>query len=309
MFKKIILLLVLFSSISAATLACDICGCGVGSYYIGLLPEFRKRFVGIRYQYKGLKTHIGQNGSTSYLSSDETYQTIDLWGAWNLGKKFRVMGFIPYNINKRVNSDGSMSKSGFGDIALNGYYQVFSSRKTIQEKRLLVHSLWIGAGIKLPTGTYNPQDKNTVQGSQNSFQLGTGSVDGMLNLMYDIRVQDLGMNLNLSYKFNGTNTYDYTYGNKFTMNWLAYYKIRASKQVTLVPNAGILWERSAKDLNKYSSTVYESGGQLLMGTAGVECSLGRFGIGGNVQAPLQQNLAGNTVRAKPRALVQLTWSF
>lgn len=290
-------------------MACDICGCGVGSYYIGILPEFKKRFIGIRYQYKGLKTHIGPNGNISYLSTDETYQTIDIWGAWNIGKKFRVMGFIPYNINQRINAAGTSSKSGIGDIALNGYYQVFNKQHTVNEKKLLVHSLWLGAGIKLPSGKYNPADKNSAQGSQNSFQLGTGSIDGMVNAMYDLRIQDLGMNLNASYKFNAANKYDYSYGNKFTINWLGYYKIRATKKFLIAPNAGCLWESSAKDKNKYGSTVFESGGQLLMATLGTECSFGNLGIGGNFQTPLKQDLAANTVRAKPRVMVQLTWSF
>lgn len=303
------ILLIACSLTGPIAAACDICGCGVGSYYIGLLPDFKKRFGGIRYQYKGLKTHIGQDGSTSYLSSDETYQTIDIWGAWNIGRKFRIMGFIPFNMNHRISSGSSAYKSGFGDIALNGYYQLFNSRNTIHGNKLLVHSLWMGLGIKLPSGTYNPDDKNPVQGSQNSFQLGTGSVDGMLNAMYDIRIQDLGFNLNSSYKFNTSNKYDYTYGNKFTVNSLFYYKIRAGKNLTIAPNAGCMFEQSAKDKNKNSNMVYESGGQLLMGTIGAEFSWGKFGIGGNVQTPLHQDLAGNTVRAKPRALIQMTLAF
>ncbi|ULQ51281.1 transporter [Flavihumibacter fluvii] len=309
MLIRIFLSLLMIAVFSTSILACDICGCGVGSYYIGILPEFKKRFIGIRYQHKGLKTHIGPNGSISYLSSDETYQTLDIWGAWNIGKKFRIMGFIPYNVNQRTSSVGSVSKSGIGDIALNGYYQVFNQRKTIHDKKLLVHSLWVGAGLKLPTGEYNPADKNAVQGSQNSFQLGTGSVDGMLNAMYDLRIQDLGMNANISYKFNSANKYDYTYGNKFTVNWLTYYKIRLNKKIMVAPNAGCLFEFSAKDRNKYGSTVFESGGQLLMGTLGAEMTFGNIGIGGNYQTPLQQNLAENTVLAKPRVLVQVTWAF
>lgn len=150
--KRFLLTFFVLTVFATTILACDICGCGVGSYYIGILPEFKKRFIGTRYQYKGLKTHIGPNGNITYLSSDETYQTIDIWGAWNIGNKFRVMGFIPYNFNQRISSEGRSSKSGIGDIALNGYYQVFNKQNTLHGKKLLVHSLWLGAGIKLPAG-------------------------------------------------------------------------------------------------------------------------------------------------------------
>jgi hypothetical protein len=307
--KKIILAIMLILLKAPSLLACDICGCGVGSYYLGILPEFKKRFIGIRYQHKGLTTHIGPDGNISYLSSDENYQTIDIWGAWNLGKKFRLMAFVPYNINQRTTEGQSYNKSGLGDIALYGYYKLFDKRSTIQGNKLLVHSLWLGGGLKLPTGVYNPLDKNTVQGSQNSFQLGTGSVDFSLNAMYDIRIQDIGMNTNVSYKINTANKYDYQYGNKFTLNWLAYYKIRVQKKIVLAPNAGLLYESSGKDLNKYGTTVYESGGSSLMGTLGAEISFGNFGIGGNFQAPIKQDLAEGTVRGKNRALIQMTWSF
>ena len=52
----ITILLALFSW--SAVKACDICGCGVGSYYLGILPEYNKRFIGLRYQHKNLTTHL-----------------------------------------------------------------------------------------------------------------------------------------------------------------------------------------------------------------------------------------------------------
>jgi hypothetical protein len=306
---KLLLILILLFCLSATTFACDICGCGVGSYYIGLLPEFKKRFVGIRHQYKGLRTNIGPNGTVSYLSSYETYQTLELWGAFNLGKKFRVLSFLPYNINQRSNTGGSVSKTGLGDIVVNGYFQLINQRKTLRSNKLLIQNLWIGAGIKLPTGSYNPADKNPQQGAQNSFQLGTGSTDFTMNAMYDLRVQDFGINTNLGYKLNTTNKYNYSYGNKFTINSLVYYKMRLNKNLVITPNSGCLWEAAAKDQNKYGAVVFESGGKLLMAAAGAEIGYKNIGLGGSFQSPLHQQLAENTVRAKNRFLIQMTVSF
>lgn len=86
--KKIILLVLstvaLFANIPQSA-ACDVCGCGVGSYYMGILPDFNKRFIGLRYQQNRLQTHLGSNGIRTPNSTNETYRTMELWGLGTLG--------------------------------------------------------------------------------------------------------------------------------------------------------------------------------------------------------------------------------
>ncbi|RZK64963.1 MAG: transporter, partial [Pedobacter sp.] len=180
--------------------ACDICGCGVGSYYLGILPEFNKRFAGLRYQHKSLTTHLGPGSERGPLTTEETYQSVELWGGWNIGEKFRVIAFVPYNFNRKEAQLENGSKDGLGDIALMGYYKLFDHKSTVSNK-LLVQSLWFGAGIKTPTGKYEPADNNVAQ-SPNNFQLGTASTDFTLNAAYDIRLMDFGINANVNYKLN-----------------------------------------------------------------------------------------------------------
>lgn len=288
--------------------ACDICGCGVGSYYIGILPEFKKRFIGFRYQHKGLYTHVAPDGSYTYLTSKETYQTLELWGAVNLGKKFRIMGFVPINFNERKNATEHNNKNGLGDIAIVGYYNVLNHNSQLGKNRL-VQQLWVGAGIKLPTGKYDPNDKNITQNAQNTFQLGTGSVDFTFNGMYDIRLQDVGINLNASYKINTENEYSYQYGNKFTLNSLVYYKIKVNPSITVAPNAGILYEHAADDWKDNNIKVDESGGYSTMALFGAECSFKNMGLGGNFQTPLAQNLAHGHIEAKNRFMLHVSISF
>ena len=103
-----------FLLISFSSIACDICGCGVGTYYMGILPEFNKRFVGLRYQYSSLQSHLGPNGERTALTEDEQYHIAELWGAYSIGNRFRVMAFLPYNFNRRevIGSNENGSKSG-----------------------------------------------------------------------------------------------------------------------------------------------------------------------------------------------------
>jgi len=302
--KKIIILITIMITIGTTATACDICGCGVGNSYLGILPEFRKTIFGLRYRYNSLFTHIGAGGATTYLTSKEKYSTIELWGGWNIGKKFRIMTALPYSFNERVNQGNTTSKNGIGDITITGYYQLVNSKKQLNNK-LLVQSLWIGGGIKLPTGKYNPADK-TGTNETNLFQLGTASTDFTLNAMYDIRLQDAGLNISSSYKMNTANKYEYCYGNKFSINGQAYYKFRVKNKVTIAPNAGVMYETAQKDKdNSFIADI--SGGNLLMGTAGVELSGKKISVGANIQTPFSQSLASGTVKTRNRAMVHVSY--
>lgn len=292
--------------------ACDICGCGVGSYYIGILPDFNKRFIGLRYQHKSLLTHLGPTGNRTPITADETYQSMEMWGAWNIGQRWRVMAILPYNFNTRnIKGSGEQGKkNGMGDVVAMGYYKIFEEAKGTASNKMLVHSLWIGAGVKAPTGRYDAGERsNAAQDSPNNFQLGTASTDFMFNLAYDVRLMDLGLNVNTTYKLNTENKYDYRYANKFTANALAYYKFNVKNKVRIAPNAGITYETQPQDVVFGKYDVAQSGGNSTTGIVGVEVNMGKISFGGNYQSPLNQNLAGGRVEAGNRFLTHLSFSF
>lgn len=286
--------------------ACDICGCGVGGYYIGILPEFYKHIFGIRYRYNSLKTHLGAGGGTTYLTTQERYQTTELWGAWNIGKKFRIMAAVPYAFNERKNQGVSKKKNGVGDISINGYYQLFNFKKAVFSKKLMIQTLWIGGGVKLATGKYTPADKQNNSQNTNLFQLGTASYDFSVHAMYDLRIQDAGLNVSASYKMNTANKYDYSYGNKLNTTAQLYFKFRVKNKFTIAPNTGITYENSKKDIDN-QILVDVSGGNLLLGTLGVETTFKKISLGGNWQAPLSQNLANGFVKANNRVMLHVSF--
>ncbi|GGI26072.1 transporter [Pedobacter mendelii] len=305
-FKIILSLFILMCSFSA--IACDICGCGVGSYYIGILPEYNKRFLGLRYQYKTLQTHLGPQGQITPITANETYQSTEVWGGWNIGSKFRVLAFVPYNFNKRSTQDNTGTKQGLGDVAVMGYYNLFNHSGTLGEK-LLVQSLWIGAGIKMPTGKYEPTERLAISESPNNFQLGTASTDFTINAAYDVRLNDLGINANLNYKINTENKFQYRYGNKFTANLLAYYKFRIANTVTVAPNAGMLYETAEKDVESKKYSVDVSGGYSLSAVAGVEVAMKGLSFGANYQNVRAQDLAGGRAYAGNRLMLHVSLPF
>jgi hypothetical protein len=61
-------------------------------------------------------------------------------------------------------------------------------------------------GLKLPTGAsdFNAYDMSEVANPY--FQLGTGSLDVPLNLVYTLKKNEFGINLNLLYQLNFGNS-------------------------------------------------------------------------------------------------------
>lgn len=297
--KKIFLFIIITCSCIEHAKACDICGCGAGNNYVGILPEFRARILGIRYRYNSIKTHLGINGET-YLSKTENYRTAELWGAWNLRPDFRLMVTLPYTFNERIGTDGKFSQSGMGDISAGAYYQLLQNKNQDKKQHLLIQSLWIGGGVKLPTGQYRDTNKDNA----NFFQSGTGSTDFFAQAMYDIRRQDAGLNLNALYKLNTANKESYQYGSRFSASAQFYYKWKAGKSFTIAPNAGMAFETSAEDTNK-DIKVFASGGNVLLGTAGIECNTKKLLFGASFQSPFTQDMANGFAKAQNRMMVHV----
>ena len=307
MTKKTTLSIAALLFISIAAPACDICGCGAGNSYIGILPDFYKHIFGVRYRYNALNTHLGAGGTATYLTSNEKYNIAELWGGYTFNDKLRVMVTLPYSFNERVNQGVAKNKNGISDISVAGYYQLVNTKGAAFKNKLLVQSLWVGGGIKLPTGQYNPADKSSANQNTNLFQLGTASVDYSLAAMYDLRLQDAGLNMSASYKINTGNKYNYAYGDKLSLSSQVYYKIKAGK-VRLAPNAGIQYESAKKDIDN-KIEVDLSGGNVLLGTLGLETNIGKVAIGTNFQAPLSQNLANGFVKASNRLMAHVAFAF
>jgi len=302
--KKILLFAIALASVQFIY-ACDICGCGGSNLYLGLLPNFKSKFIGVRYHYSQYHTEL-VNDPTQY--SHNYYNTFEVWTGFNFGKKWQVLAFVPYYYNKQMDDDGGSSKSGLGDITVLGNYQLLHSRTSNSHNNVVEQFLWIGAGIKLPTGTFHldVNDPNTTVADINA-QIGTGSTDFLLNAMHNIRINQFGVSTSLTYKINTANRSDYKYGNKLTATSIAYYRLRV-RGIAVSPNTGVIYENTASNTLSNEKVQY-TGGYAVSAIAGVEFTFNKVGIGFNVQHPLSQDYAEGQTRMQFRGMAHVTFAF
>lgn len=301
--RKFILTVLLLSSV-VFSYACDICGCGTGNYYIGLLPQFNQKFIGVRYQYKYYSS-IMKDMPNQF--SKDLFQTTELWGGFNVGNKWQVLAILPYHFIHQKTDDGINSSNGLGDAALLVNYKLLDLASASSGKKLLTQQLWIGGGLKLPTGKFNADVATDEVVALANSQSGTGSVDYMLNLSHNLRISKFGLNTNLNYKINGSNNDNYKFGNRFSASSFAFYAI--SKNKTIVsPNIGLMYEHSSYNtLDK--TTLQETNGYLVAASAGIEFGFNKISVGTNIQIPVAQNFADGQTKMGSRGMIHISYSF
>ena len=129
----------------------------------------------------------------------------------------------------------------------------------------------------------------------------------MLNAMYNVRINNIGINTGASYKINTANSDKYIFGNKFSANSFLSYGVNKGK-TTFIPNAGILFETSAANtLDKQS--VAQTGGHLLAAATGLELSFKSFTVGGNIQLPINQHFSDGQTDMKIKGMAHISFSF
>jgi hypothetical protein len=308
--KKIFLSIIIILFTSTIVSACPICGCGVGGFYIGLLPTYKSQFLGLRYQYSHYKTRL--DDSPDEFSNDH-YHQVELYGGVTLGK-WQMMGFVPYHINHQVTDEGVLNRNGLGDISLLANYKLWESSKLNKDNSSFMQEFWLGAGIKLPTGKYlvdfgdsTHEDLEELLGDVNS-QLGTGSTDFIFNAMYNIHTGKVGINTAANYKVNTANSGNFKYGDRLAVNSFAYYELKTGRHIFMAPNIGLLYEYSTP--NKLANEkVDNTGGYVMLGSAGLDINFTNITVGTNVQLPFAQNYAQGQTVEKINGLVHVTYTF
>ncbi|MDB5275848.1 MAG: hypothetical protein JWR61_803 [Ferruginibacter sp.] len=309
--KKLFIAAILLIVVSVSY-ACPICGCGGGNLYMGLFPNFKSKFIGIRWNYAAYHTHL-INDPAQF--SHNYYNSTEIWGGINIGKRWQVLAFLPYHSNIQFDDDaGHTTKSGLGDITLLGNYKLSDTRSGNTSSQ----QVWIGGGVKIPSGSFNVDANNpsTTLADINA-QIGTGSVDLFLNARHSFQFKDFGINTSASYKLGMANSQHYKYGNKLDINSIAFYQLK-TKRFIIAPNAGLAYENTGGNrLNKQQIYLsdgldagsFTTGGHALNCLAGVEVNFKKITVGANIQSPISQQFAAGQTNLHMKAMVHVTFSL
>lgn len=304
--KKLVFTLLLAVSATAGY-ACDVCGCSLGSNYFGILPQFNKHFVGIRWHYSVFSAqmnHISRLLEDEY--SHDMYHQLELWGRFYVTPRVQIFASLPYSMNFMRGSHQRVTASGLGDVSLIANYTLINTGEDVGNPWR--HTLLAGGGIKLPTGDFRQQDQDELVNP--NFQLGTGSYDAVANLLYTVRYQKVGLNLGTTHQFNTANPEGYRFGNQWNASAQFFYW-QQMKAWSVLPHVGMYYERAAMHTERDIRQV-NTGGDALFAQAGLDGFYRNVSLGVTYKNPVRQRMNSDQIaeiNAQDRWVVGLICTF
>jgi hypothetical protein len=292
--KKIFISIAMYFIASASTFACDICGGSFTNQNPYLLPHPLSSYIGISFQhsYYYLRNDASVNKQQSH--------SVVLLGQYAINRKINLVAVIPFQSNTITSARSSVSNKGLGDISLLAN---FNALRTTIGKTL--HQVSVSAGVKLATGKYNVSKDESI--SDQNFQLGTSSVDYLMNISYRLNAGNFSFHALGSYKYTNANKEGYRYGDVLTTAATAIYAVKKEK-FALAPYAQVINEQHYKDANQHMLQDY-SGGNILLGGAGLDVSKDKITFGLSYQVPIRQNLIQGELEAKPKIAGRISFSL
>ncbi len=284
--NKILISVLLCFAALADVQACDICGGAMGGGMNGIYPQFTRNIIGLNYklnQFDHPNTLDNFNGSSQVLS--DQFQTIELWGRFYAHPRVQILGYVPFQVNNRTETERETEISGIGDMSVTVNYSIVNTADSLNKK--VKHMLLVGVGATLPTGKYQARDE-TKAIMPADFQIGSGAYSLSPNLNYTVRTNGWGLNLAGQYSFLGENELQYNYGDQWSGNASVFYWYQKGNW-SLVPNVGIGYEKDEVDY-QYDVEKPVTGGSLKKLTGGVDVNVNRLFFRFYCEQPFDQDI-------------------
>lgn len=278
---------------------CDACSSSSNAGSMGVGSLVSQNFIGIRYFNQYYKSTDGLYSDSKWYN--ESYNTMQIWGAFPIVKNTQVIAQIPYQFHEKQTEFGNLKIQGLGDVNLTILYQLF---KTKNDSLNFKHQFKVGAGIKMPTGKFERENTNAINPS---FQLGTGSWDYSGLMEYVLKYKKMGLNAMYNFIYKTENVNAYRFGNQSNYNVSLFYQYK-DQDLVLLPQLGVIGEKF-NDNTKYQQVIRFTAGDVMFGKVGFEVGLKKWSLGANFMWPLHQNLASNRIEAIYRTSLNINYSL
>ena len=295
--RKLVAVLV-FCFFYFASNACEVCGYGNAINAIGLLPQFSKSFIGVRYAYQTFTT---THPDDKEIEADRFMQ-FELNGRYVISNRLQCSFSLPYAINQQKGS-AHLQSNGVGDITTFLTYTAIPTKNI--GKSNLYHALQFVIGFKLPTGKY----KNDFSSSTFNEHLypGSGSWDFIPALNYVITYKKFGLSIDFNSKFNSSNKLTYKMGNQFSGSMRWFYN-KSLSSVNCIPFFALGFSKNNQDENAFNRVAY-TGGEEINYQFGVDVKIKRYLIGFQYLKPLVQNWNEGYSRHEEKVSFRLLYFF
>lgn len=342
--QKTIIVLV-FTLICNVAFACDLCTVYIGLQPNDFKTSFgvRHRYRAFQIDYsaniastshtnniKGAPTNKHNSGLTYGAPSDaytykETYNSYDIFLNLFLTQRLQLNLSTYFADNYVFHNDSIIGNiGGIGDLNMLLKYQLVNSQETGDTllKNKFLHRLIVGGGISSPTGNYKKSSvigfetqiqPNTIIGTpimelDPHLQAGTGSFGYLFLMEYLLKFNNLGININNSYRLNTTNKNNFKFAHRFNNNASLFALLNLSDKVKLMPQTGLSFEKSARD--QYQNQPYNnSGGEVLFSNFGFNLFIDKLSLEFIYYHPIYQSLYDDQPLNTQRLISQINYFF
>jgi hypothetical protein len=308
-FRNLVFALILALSLLPETMrACEICGCGAGNLYFGILPNSERHLLGIRFRNIHYRSHLYPNDPYAKLfETREQFRVYEVLGRFKVSSRWNVNLFLPFAEAKQERINRTFYRQGLADATIWAQYKLLDTER--------LHPEWdwkqqaqFGAGVKMPTGVWKFGEESAGSVENANFQPGTGSWDFLLTGQYLLRFKSIGLQSDVQWRYNTTNPDDHRFGNRISGNVnVLYYRVWKGP-FSLMPFAGCYGEFSEKNTDR-GYKVLKTGGTLWMLNSGLQIHWKRYSLLAQWQHPIRQNLSMGHIQAQDRGLIQAAMAF
>ena len=300
---RTLLLAVALLAFAPGAAACDVCGCSIGGNYFGILPQFHRHFIGLRWSAETSYTALSADAlRAGRFHSTEQFRSYDLMARFYPFRRWQTLVLAPYRDFSQTENGKTTRVRGLGDVSVLVNYLLWDTGDSLRHR--WQQTLSLGGGLKLPSGKHHLPAADGSPLNPN-VQPGTGSTDFLVSAAYTVRRGAWGISTDLLGRLTTPNDQQYRFGHRLSGSLKGFYWAPWRK-LNLLPNAGVFAD--AAQANRDGDARLEgSEGLSTFATLGLDAYAGHWSAGFSFQPPIWQSR--RTVQANARWTCSLNYIF